>query len=244
MATDVLMPNEIDPDIELTSFLSTKVTDCFTSWMQSNYFNLFTNYKTIFNAYNELQIEYNKIKHDNNLKANQIENLQTQIKSVTSISPLDNTENMNNRYLKENNKLQYKIKILENEIIETENKLKENKEINNKYQNEIRYLQEENKHLKFKSDFNNKCTQNEISLKEMNCKQTKQKYDQLITNHINNIKSMHSFLNGMKNRWQMFLNQYSNDNNNNNNNNNNNILAINDNNNNINHNNILTTDIQ
>eukprot|EP00483_Globobulimina_turgida_P011506 UN11528 len=96
-----------------------------------------------------------------------------QIKSTTATptpeykqSPIQNTENMNNEYF---TKLENKIKMLENELIES----------NNKYQNDIRYLKEENKNLTFKSDFNQKCVQNEIRLKEMNYQQTKQKLEEL-----------------------------------------------------------------
>ena len=39
---------------QLIPFLSTKLNNLISLWMQSNYTELCTNYKTIYNAYNEL----------------------------------------------------------------------------------------------------------------------------------------------------------------------------------------------
>merc|ERR1712154_255028 len=97
--------------------------------------------------------------------------------------------------------------------ISTKNKLKQNNTMSTKaikvlqterktYHQQIRNLKQENKNLQLKlnstqkeSDFTTKCIENETNLKEMNHRQTQQKYDELILNHTNNMRNIHLFLN-------------------------------------------------
>eukprot|EP01084_Bolivina_argentea_P243408 408057_1 len=171
---------EMTTDEQLIPFISNKLNEVFASWIQSNYTDLFTNYQAIFNAYNQLKSDYEKLKEDNKLKQDQIEQLTRQIQSTVPRSPSpqipQNTEHSN----EETNKLKYKIKSLETELISTQTKLKDNLAASTQ---QITKYQHQMQELQLKSDLNAQSIENQTILKEMNHQQTQQRYDELTKYH-------------------------------------------------------------